>query len=219
VRVILAAMLIGAAIPVIVCAGCSVAQPTKQSPRCYAVTGHTVSGDFLHAFDAWGGSRSLGYPITEPLVQEGRIVQYFTYARLEDHPDNPGGRVVKLSMLGERLGRWCPPLDARRVPPVSEPDARYYAASGHAVRGDLLYYLDANGGIERFGFPIGEPLASDGVLVQDFQRMRLVWHAGADQRVTMEASGRAYFDTQALDQSLLAPRACPADAEVVATGD
>jgi hypothetical protein len=219
VRVILAAMLIGAAIPVLVCAGRSAAQPTEQSPRCYAVTGHTVSGDFLRAFDAWGGSRSLGNPITEPLAQEGRIVQYFASARLEDHPDNPGGRVVKLSMLGERLGRWRPPVDTRRVPPVAEPDARYYAASGHAVRGDFLDYLDANGGIERFGFPISEPLASAGVLVQDFQRIRLVWHAGADQRVTMEASGRAYFDTQALDPSLLAPVACPAGAEIVATGD
>ena len=102
---------------VLVLSGCSDAYPAQYLPEdpsppslCYTATGHTIRGNFLRYFEAMGGLQSLGYPITEAFEQEGRLVQYFEYARLEDHPDNPGQPVVKLSMLGERLGRRQPPL-------------------------------------------------------------------------------------------------------------
>ena len=223
----LAGWLIGATILVITCTGCSATQPVSWLPRCYAATGHTVAGDFLRTFDAMGGQRSLGYPITQPFVQEGRLVQYFESARLEDHPDNPGGGIVKLSMLGESLGRRRPPLDTRGVPPASDHTSRYYPELGHAISGEFLAFFDANGGLDRFGLPIAEPLVADGRLVQDFQRVRLIWHARAEggERVTLERSGRAYFEWQGLDETLLAPAAlsacvpaqagCPPDAQVV----
>lgn len=214
-RGLVAGLLIGATIPVVVCAGCSAGQLTARPSRCYEATGHTVSGDFLRAFDAWGGQRSLGYPITETFEQSGRRVQYFTHARLEDHPDNPGGPVVKLSMLGEQLGRRLRPMDVRRVPAGMERTARYYPESGHAVSGAFLSFLEANGGIQRFGFPIAEPLISAGRLVQDFQHTRLVWEPGATQTVRMEESGRVYFDAHEADRSLLARVACSPDAETV----
>jgi len=184
--------------------------------RCFSATGHTISGNFLRFFEAVGGVRSLGYPITEPLEQEGRHVQYFEYARLEDHPDNPGGPVVKLSMLGEQLGRRQPPLSQSRVPPSSERSSRYYPEAGHALSNDFLSYFDRHGGLDRFGFPIAEPLAVEGNLVQDFQRARLIWqlHRPPGDRVTMEPIGRAYFEAQGLDTSLLAPVTCPPHSEV-----
>ncbi len=214
----LAGWLIGATILVITCIGCRAPQPVAWLPRCYAATGHTVGGDFLRTFDAMGGEHSLGYPITEPLAQEGRLVQYFEYARLEDHPDDPGGAVVKLSLLGERLGRRSPPLDARSVPASSDATSRYYPAMGHVISGDFLAYFDANGGLERFGFPIGEPIVADGKLVQDFQRVRLIWSARVQDgaHVTMEPTGRAYFDSLAMDRRLLDPMACPPEAKMVA---
>lgn len=213
----LAGWLIGATILVVICIGCRAAQPVAWLPRCYAATGHTVGGDFLRTFDAMGGERSLGYPITDPLVQEGRLVQYFEYARLEDHPDAPGGAVVKLSLLGERLGRRTPPLDMRSVPPSSDAGSRYYPATGHTVSGDFLAYFDENGGLERFGFPIGEPIVAGGNLVQDFQRVRFVWSARVQDggHVTMEPSGRAYFESQAMDRRLLDPTICPSETQAV----
>jgi hypothetical protein len=185
--------------------------------RCFSATGHTISGNFLRYFDAMGGVESLGYPITEPLEQEERQVQYFEYARLEDHPDNPGGAVVKLSMLGERLGRRQPPLSPSRVPPASERSTRYYRQMGHAVGGDFLRYFDEQGALARLGFPIAEPLIASGVLVQDFQRARLFWHPDRPpgDRVTQEPIGRVYFETQALDPALLAPITCPPGSEIV----
>lgn len=217
-RSILTGMLIGATF-LVGCAGCNAIQQTPSPSRCYEASGHTVRGDFLHAFDAWGGSRSLGYPITESFEQSGRVVQYFTYARLEDHPDNPGGPMVKLTMLGEQMGRRQPPIDARRVPNGLEPTTRYYPESGHVVSGDFLRFIEANGGVERFGFPIGEPIVVDGHLVQDFQRVRLVWQPGAERSVTMEESGRVYFEAQQLDAARLSPVGCPSDAEVVPAGE
>jgi hypothetical protein len=208
-------------------AGCGAAYPAKYrlddpSPpsRCFTATGHSVSGNFWRYFEAMGGGESLGYPITEPLEQEGRQVQYFEYARLEDHPDNPGGPVVKLSMLGERLGRRQLPLKSSRVPPALDRNSRYYPQMGHAVSGDFLTYFDAHGGLDRFGFPIAEPLVVEGNLVQDFQRARFAWHANRPpgERVTLEPIGRAYFEAQGLDPALLAPVPCPPGSVLVQPG-
>ncbi len=207
-------------------AGCGPAYPAEyrlgeESPpaRCFTTTGHTVGGNFLRYFEAMGGVAALGYPITEPFEQEGRQVQYFEYARLEDHPDNPGGPVVKLSMLGERLGRRQPPLPPSQVPPAFDRESRYYPQMGHAVSGDFLAYFDEHGGPDRFGFPIAEPLVVEGRLAQDFQRARLMWHADrpAGDRVTLEPIGRVYFEVQGLDPALLAPVPCPPGAAPATT--
>jgi hypothetical protein len=89
---------------------------------------------------------------------------------------------------------------------------------GHAVSGDFLRYFERHGGLDRFGFPIAEPLPVKGELVQDFQRGRLVWHLGRppSERVTLEPIGRVYFEAQGLDTALLDPIPCPPGAEVVA---
>ena len=197
--------------------GCDAANPAEYrlddpSPLyCFTTTGHTVSGNFWRYFEALGGVESLGYPISEPFEQEGRLVQYFEYARVEDHPDKTGGPAVKLSMLGERLGRRQPPLSSARVPPATERTSRYYPQMGHALSGDFLTYFDRHGGLDRFGYPIGEPLSVAGQLVQDFQRARLVWRLDRPPhaRVTLEPSGRVYFEAQGLDQARLAPVPCP----------
>jgi hypothetical protein len=208
-------------------AGCGAAYPVEYrlddpSPpsRCFIATGHTVRGNFWRTFEAMGGVESLGYPITEPFEQEGRQVQYFEYARLEDHPDNPGRPVVKLSMLGERLGRRQPPLKPSRVPPALDRNSRYYPQMGHAVSGDFLTYFDEHGGLDRFGFPIAEPLVVEGNLVQDFQRARFAWHADRPpgERVTLEPTGRVYFEAQGLDPALLAPVPCPPGSELARSG-
>ncbi len=185
--------------------------------RCFTSAGHTVSGNFLRYFESMGGVESLGYPITEPFRQDGRQVQYFEYARLEDHPDNPGQPLVKLSMLGERRGRRQPPVSLARVPPSSDRNSRYYPQMGHAVSGDFLIYFDEHGGLSRFGFPIAEPLVFEGKLVQDFQRARFEWHLSRtpEDRVTLEPSGHLYFRAQGLDPKLLDPIPCPHGSDVV----
>jgi hypothetical protein len=202
----------------IITSSCTSAYPAEylvhnpSSPsRCFGSTGHTVSGNFLRYFEAMGGVDRLGYPITEPFELEGRQVQYFEFARLEDHPDNPGQPAIKLSMLGEHLGRRQPPLSPGRVPPAFDRDSRYYPQMGHAVSGDFLSFFDQNGALDRFGFPIAEPLEEEGKLVQDFQRARLIWNLDhpPGERVTLEPIGRVHFEAQGSDPALLEPVPCP----------
>lgn len=64
-------------------------------------TGHTVAFAFREYFQTHGGAEILGYPITEITFENGSMVQYFQFARLEWHPQNPLGQKVQLGFLGE----------------------------------------------------------------------------------------------------------------------
>lgn len=58
---------------------------------------------FLEFFDANGGVRQFGLPISNAEDHDGRIVQYFERARFEWHPDRPSGKRVTLSDLGAQF--------------------------------------------------------------------------------------------------------------------
>jgi len=198
--------------------GCTACQPGTQCPadeiRWFAATGHTVHGEFLCQFLSAGGSEVLGSPITEPFQQEGRTVQCFAFACLEDHPDNLQGPTIKFSKLGERLDRWQPALTNSKIPTQFNKRSHYFVPTGHAVRGAFLNYFEAHDGMERLGFPIGEPMVVNGQVVQDFQLSRLVWSADeqASGSVEREAIGVTWILRQNPD--LLSPVPCPAGAAV-----
>ena len=68
--------------------------------RKFPETGVSVCFDFLGFFDSYGGLGQFGYPISEFEYHEGRVVQYFEYARLEWQPARPEGQRVVVSDLG-----------------------------------------------------------------------------------------------------------------------
>jgi hypothetical protein len=77
--------------------------PIKETPdRIYIQeTQHTLSNPFLRYWWAHGGVQLLGYPITEPAVENGHVVQYFERARMEHHPEKAAsGYEVELGHLG-----------------------------------------------------------------------------------------------------------------------
>lgn len=80
--------------------------PSSQIPRGHPLrryfpeTGHTVSFAFLTFFNENGGLDNFGYPITEPLLENGLLVQYFQRARLEWHPERPSSDWVVVGALG-----------------------------------------------------------------------------------------------------------------------
>jgi len=80
--------------------------PAEKAPtnnplrRYFPETGHVVSYAFLRFYDRKGGLDIFGYPISEPMVENGRIVQYFQRARMEWYPERPVGSQVILSRLG-----------------------------------------------------------------------------------------------------------------------
>ena len=66
----------------------------------FAETGHTLSGAFLIYWQQNGGLAMFGYPISEPVQEDGVTVQYFERNRFELHPENQPPYNVLLGLLG-----------------------------------------------------------------------------------------------------------------------
>ncbi len=95
-------------------------KPTYHfSYRYYPKPGHALSFAFLDYYQARGGVEVFGYPITEPFLERGLIVQYFQRARMEWHPDK---KRVQLGLLGEEYSeaRGLDPALRAPVEPIVE---------------------------------------------------------------------------------------------------
>lgn len=57
---------------------------------------------FLNFFEAYGGIEQFGAPISNRVIEDGRIVQYFQKARFEWHPQLLARQHVQLSDLGSK---------------------------------------------------------------------------------------------------------------------
>ena len=55
---------------------------------------------FLRFFEEHQGSTFFGEPVSDALIQEGMVVQYFQNARFEWRPNLPAGMQVRLTDLG-----------------------------------------------------------------------------------------------------------------------
>jgi hypothetical protein len=53
----------------------------------FVATFHNMCGPFAQYWEANGGLKLFGYPLTETFLQDGVDVQYFERTRLEHHPD------------------------------------------------------------------------------------------------------------------------------------
>ena len=154
----------------------------------------TVQEEFLYFYNIYGGQESLGDTLTEQIVVDGWLVQYFEKGRLEFHPENEPAYRVTVGWLGDLLNRRRPPIPPLAIPSAEIPNTRYYEQTGHTLSGDFLQYFDTHGGSVRFGLPISEPFLLDGQLTQDFQSGRFFWTPQASQTVTLEAIGRMHLE-------------------------
>jgi hypothetical protein len=74
----------------------------KETIYWWAESGHTLRGAFLKHWADNGGLQTFGYPISEPFVENNRLVQYFERYRLELHPELEGTDYVVLGTLMAR---------------------------------------------------------------------------------------------------------------------
>ena len=80
--------------------------PRTESQEYFPETGHSVHFAFLKYFRDNGGIFIFGYPISQEVIENGHIVQYFQRARFEYHPQHAGTRYeVQLGLLGDILLR------------------------------------------------------------------------------------------------------------------
>ena len=78
--------------------------PEDQAPvegKYYPTTGHSVVRAFLDFYLEHGGPTLFGYPITELIHENDRLVQYFERAIFEWRPELPDGQRVQLRRIGE----------------------------------------------------------------------------------------------------------------------
>lgn len=142
---------------------------TMASYRFFPPTGHSVSGLFLAFFDRYGGIDVFGYPLTEALEEDGRLVQYFQRHRMEYWPENPANWQVQLTLLGDLL---LGPADPG-LPRPADPAALYFPETGHSVQGPFRQFFLRHGGTIIFGYPTSEAYQEGEITVQRFQRARL----------------------------------------------
>ncbi|HYP19609.1 MAG TPA: hypothetical protein VEY08_05995 [Chloroflexia bacterium] len=155
--------------------------------RAFPETGYTVTGVFLDYWNAHGGLRQQGFPIsnvvreTSPLDGKPYLMQYFERAVFEYHPENPAGSNVLLSQLGTFQYRRKYPSGAPNQRPNQDAVAPF-PETGHRVGGSFLQYWQQNGGLAQQGFPISDEFTevseTDGktYTVQYFERAVFEWH-------------------------------------------
>ena len=175
-----------------------------QGIQYFAQTGHNVQGEFLKFYNAATDPTTLyGYPITEEFTgKDGKHVQYFQRARFELHPELPEGQRVTLTHIGREL--YVPGTQLNVYSPFA---CRLYTETNYAVCFAFLEFLDKNGGVAQFGYPISPFEYHDGVIVQYFENARMEWQPSKPegQRVILTDLGRLYFDKLGEDPGLLKP--------------
>jgi hypothetical protein len=171
------------------------ASAQSERSRYFPDTGHSVSGDFLVAYErASDPIKIYGYPITgvfdNPLTN--RKVQYFQRARFELHPDYPPELRVQLTHLGELMNK---PGNVLPVP-QNHPACKYFQETNHQVCYAFLDFFEKNGGIAQFGYPISDIELRNERMTQCFQMACFEWHPEqpSGQRVTLMDLGRLYFE-------------------------
>lgn len=105
----------------------------------YDETQHNLCNGFRDYWNTYGGLPVFGYPMSEELQENGRVVQYFERARFEWYPENAGTVYeVQLGRLGadraakdkvdtapapkpEGVSEWDPGLWVVPAPPEPEP--------------------------------------------------------------------------------------------------
>jgi len=106
--------------------------PDDPSHHYFPETQHVVSYAFLDFYRAHDGLFMFGYPRSEMMYEEDRVVQYFQRARLEWHRERAPGEQIVLTNMGERyIERFGIPGDydgRRSAPPRIETP---HMSSGH----------------------------------------------------------------------------------------
>ncbi|PLS79051.1 MAG: hypothetical protein CYG59_15425 [Chloroflexi bacterium] len=191
--VLVAAML---AIP-----GLTKASPPPAQVQYFKETGHAAHNYYWQFWkNTPNALRVLGYPISEPFMQEsftepGKFyrVQYFERAVLEEHPENFGRDGNRFYVLGRLLGNEL--IKNRRgeapfqpVPSIpGNANQTWFRETQHTLRNDpttgpFKSFWEQYGGLLVFGYPTSEPFqernadTGETYWVQYFERNRFEHH-------------------------------------------
>lgn len=157
-----------------------------------ASTGIPVAAEFAAYYEAHGGARVFGHPITAAFrPQPGApLVQYFQTMRLDYD-----GEVRPYP-----LGVWAFPGMAQLEPaPVSENGrVRTVPGSPYPIQDEFLVFYETYNGAELLGKPLSPQVNEGGLRVQYFENARLEWRPELPQaqRVQVSILAQNHFDAE-----------------------
>ncbi len=152
----------------------------QNDQRCFPETGQCIAGLIRAYWERNGGLAVFGFPVTAQAAEtvEGTPlqVQWFERDRLEIQPD---GQVTAGRLGVERLEQLGTPWGVGQGAEAG-PGCTAFPETGYQMCGAFAAYWRANGGLERFGFPVtGEftaELEGRPYTVQYFERRRFELH-------------------------------------------
>lgn len=163
-------------------------------PTAVPSGGIPIAPEFLSFYQAHGGQRVLGEPISELFVGEnGRSLQYFRNLRLEH---DPADGAISVAPLGdwalEGLNEQSPAPTPENSPARTFPDSIY------TVQDQFRTFYESHDGETLLGSPISPQLNVDGLRVQYFANGRLEWRPEAppDWRIQLSPLGQNHFDQE-----------------------
>ena len=155
-----------------------------------------VDAVFVPYYEALGGERVLGEPLSEAFLveNEGLMVQYFHNLRLEYATGEP--QAVRVSPLGE----WGLAGLREVVPDEVAEDgrSRTFPETNETVYDEFLTFYEEFDGEQVLGWPISPQLVVGGIRTQYFENGRLEWRPQLplDQRVQLGWLGLEHFDSE-----------------------
>lgn len=161
---------------------------------------YPISPLFQAYYNERGGERIFGRPISAEMVVNGRRIQWFERARLEDWPEHAGTPyAIQGGLLGNEFTQGLKFPEQTYF--VSRPSTRYFRESGHGVSDRFLDFWNAVDGMRTLGYPtsdqIQEMLPDKQVYtVQYFERGRIEYHpqlAGTPFELQLGLLGRAIY--------------------------
>lgn len=173
-----------------VLAGCGAGNTAVSLPN--ASTGIPVAAEFAAYYEANGGARVFGHPITTAFrpQADGSLVQYFQTMRL----DYDG------ALRPYPLGEWAFPGMTQLEPaPVSKNGrVRIVPGSAYSIQDEFLAFYEKHNGEQLLGMPLSPQVTEAGLYVQYFQNARLEWRPELPQaqRVQLSILGQNHFDAE-----------------------
>ena len=177
-----------------------------QDERCFAETGHCISGRFRTYWEENGGLLVFGFPITAPANETNRdtkrryLTQWFERNRFELHSENPAPYDVLLGRLGDDgLRKQDRTWQEEPREKGAQAGCHWFAQTGHnicdqAAGSGFKTYWEAHGleldgmpgktedeSVALFGYPLTTPQVevnenNDIVYTQWFERARFEYH-------------------------------------------
>jgi hypothetical protein len=161
----------------------------------------------LAFWQAHGGLRRFGYPLSEEFVSGPTVLQIFERARLEYHPDS-GLVTIALTgaeVMGDQRAEW--PFWATS-PHSGDPGRVYLPLTGHALTAPAAAAWLNVGGVALLGYPLSEEFVEDGLVVQVFERGKLVWSPQGEPSLALVGVEYAARQRDPATVAALVPNVC-----------